>query len=364
VSPAPIKTRRVAWLAAGVLVTSMLGCGSGASGGSSALSVPSGPVAEVGAEVVTGSQLKHWMSLQSTSPVPDAPSFTTCVHEARQSGGSSRKVSLAALTAHCRAGYELLRRRTLSFLISANWLIDQAAAEGRGVSNQAVEQRFKRMLQESYPGGEAEFKQSLVESEQTVADVRFKLRVALAAGRVRDRISASEAPVTTSRIASYFVSHRRQFVAPEERKIAIVERYTKPEAIKARHEIEAGKRIDQLGPLFESWKSTAGVQRIIFQARPHTLVGPVKLPASWSVFEVVHVTPATPETLAKVTGRIRGRLLAAQRTRSLASFVDTWTATWAPKTSCKAGVVVPQCREFKGTRTSQGENPFQLVSAG
>jgi hypothetical protein len=346
---------------------SLIACGGGGNSATAGPSTKLKPVVEVPNEslvtvqgvAIRGSELRHWMGIMSNGLVIDTPSFSACVRFERKAS-DQRHESDEMLLAKCHKDYEALRRRTLRFLIAAQWLLAEAAYDGHSVTISDIDARYDRTLRESYPGGRGELREALEESGQTVADLRFRAAVEVAAERIHRKLTAGESPVTEAQVASYYRAHKDRFLVPEIRSIEIVERYTKAAAIKAKGEIEHGRNIMTLEPLAETFKSDQRGHRLIFTAKPHTLVGPAKLPASWSVFEVVRASPPKYEPLTNVVVRIHEDLSEAERRTSLARFIRALTARWAPRTSCKPGFVVPACSAYRGSRATAVGDPFTL----
>ncbi len=310
---------------------------------------------------ITGPELEHWMSVLGEGAVLDPPTFSRCAAHERESKSTAAKGGQASLLRRCAETYETLRKKALSFLVSVQWLLAQTELEGHPVREQEVQAKLEETQREAYPGGAAEFRESLEQSGQTISDYRLKTAGGLAAERVHRAVVASEVPITAARINGFYVAKMAEFQIPEVRRIAIIERYTKQAAMKAKSAIEHGSTVKSQGPLYESFKSTANIEPIIFSSRPHTLVGPVKLPASWSVFEVTSVVPPSYETPAEARAAITTRLKEEDKALALSRFMTRFANQWSFSTLCIQGFIIPQCFLYGQNRTSAMEDPFKQV---
>lgn len=78
---------------------------------------------------------------------------------------------------------ETMRQHALSFLISSLWLIEQAAAQGLGVSQAEVQRRVQERVH-AHANGASEFREYLQLSGQTMADVMFDAKAEVAAAKL------------------------------------------------------------------------------------------------------------------------------------------------------------------------------------
>lgn len=345
------------------------GCGGADKRGTTPVAAlsPGSLVAHVDQVPITAGMLTHWMTVIAPEEVPDPPNYKSCISAVRASG-KSRPTSETA-RGECELKYRTLQQKALEWLIVAHWFLAESERLGQPVSEQEVTAALAREDREDYPGGQAEFQEFLQQSGQDEADVRLKLASRLAAERVHRHLASSEAPVTEQEIEVYYRHHMASFVIPDLRKIVIVERYKKPQAEKAKREIEHGRSIKTLEPLYETIARYAKVgvpggeaaERAIFQAPLHVLLGPVRLPASWSDFVVTKAIPARLRPLATVRAKIESTLRRQEQKQDLQRFVEEWVARWSTVTTCAKAALVPPCSEYHGPHMPPAEDPFALV---
>jgi foldase protein PrsA len=313
-----------------------------------------GTVVRVGPAAITNADVAHWTKvIAPRHAVPDASIYLSCA--AREKARAPAATS-ATLRSQCERQYQTLRRRALDLLISAQWLIGEAADRGMGVSARDA----ARGLAEKERGlanGAAGLAELLKATAQTRRDVELEIRARLAAARLHEAEAHSERPITQADVASYYREHIRQFRRPERRDFYIVEDLSSEGAARERkREIEHGRDIASFS-LHESLirsshqLSSPAIVRAIFTSRPGHLVGPIAVSSqTYYLIEVNRIIPAHLQRLAQARSSIERRLAGWRRRRALAAFVQAWARKWTARTDCKPGYVVWRCRQYAGRR--------------
>jgi hypothetical protein len=118
-------------------------------------------VACVGPQSITGATYMHWATVvrKSASPSKHGPSTSEVVNE------------------------------VMGFLISSDWVLDEAAALNIDVSESTVRHTFDHTRAEQFPK-QREFRAFLRKSGQTVADLMFRVRLNLTSARIQKRVVA------------------------------------------------------------------------------------------------------------------------------------------------------------------------------
>jgi len=315
-------------------VMGFCGCGGGAH---DSIAVRVGPA------VVTSATVEHWMSAMAGGRVPSDP---------------SRR--------------QALRRQALDFLISSEWLLGEATADGIELPSREVERQFEQKRRTSFPGGAAELHEFLMATGQNISDIMFEAKAELASAKIRQLLARGEPAITQAQVASYFDRHRQGFLIPERRELEIIALKSAADAQTLRREVATGKSFAgiaehqsiELSP--EAYNASRGkdavLARAIHFAPPHVLVGPVRFRGfDYYMFEVLRITPARQQTLAQVQSSIRRQLAGEQQRRTLAAFIRTWRRRWTARTDCHAGYVVPKCRQYKPPSATPPEDPYSLT---
>jgi foldase protein PrsA len=319
-------TPRRPWRAGALAVALALTLGLAACGGSG-----SGAVAvQVGHVKITQAMVAHWVAVMAGGRAPSADS----------------------------PRYRLLRQRVLTYLISSQWLIGEAAQRGIVVSDREVGRRSRQIEEASFSGDNAEVQAFLKATGQRSSDVELQARTQLALTKLLGAVTSQAVPVTPAEVASYYRQHSGRYVIPEERQVKIINRKTAAAAREVKRGGVAGKSFGFAHsetfrtPNEAAAESRRGpLQKAIFSAKPSMLVGPVKDHVDYFVFELERIVPARRELLSEVKSAIARQLTNERRRRALASFDRAWTTKWSALTDCRPGFVVMSCKQYHGRRT-------------
>lgn len=310
------------------------GCG-GSSGG---------VAVRVGQTAITKASLDHW---------------TSVIAGGRRGADSSKRQ------------YGVLHTQALDFLISSQWLIDEAAERGLRVSDQEVEERMDAKRKASFPGGKEEFQEFLKTTGQTSSDIMFEARAELASWKIKRLLTRAEPAITQTQIVEYYGRHRQRFAIAERRDLEMTNRKSAAEAERLKREVESGRSfasIAQHESAERPRKADVGdrkaalesleLGKAIFAAKQNVLTGPVKHYADYFLFKVKHITPTMYRPLSQVQGSIEKQLAVERQRRTLAAFVRAWRAKWTARTDCHAGYVVQKCRQYKASKATAREDPL------
>jgi foldase protein PrsA len=197
--------RAVLLLAAlAALSTGLVGCGG----------IPSDAVAQVNGTAITTAAFDHWMRIALTGTsgedasqavLPEPPDYTACIAamaaNAPKPARGAKAPSHAQLRSQCAREYESLKTETLGYLISADWLIDEAGAQGVAVSDGQVHARLISIARQDFPG-KGSFERFLHSSPYTVSDLLLRIKLELLSERLERKVLARAAKVTHGRSQS------------------------------------------------------------------------------------------------------------------------------------------------------------------
>ncbi len=291
--------------------------------------VPAGAVAIVGAVPIATSSFEHWLAIAARLPARSGPP--------------------------ARTGPPAVRR-TISFLVKAQWLLQEATAEG--VDESMLAGLVAQRIADAQPP-----------KGMTRSDVALQTRLDVIAEALQRRHGTVS--VSTAQVARYYAAHRAEFVNPAVRDTLMVVTRDRASALRARAALASGQRwavvarhwsIDSSVANDGAYAVVEGVQsptlvHAVFAARPGQITGPVRAtPATqptvtdYYLFEVTGERPASPQPLGRVTGQIRQTLAEQERPRALAAFTRAYELRWRSRTLCATGYVVPECRNAGGGR--------------
>jgi hypothetical protein len=291
--------------------------------------VPRGAIAVVGAVPITVADFEHWRATISR----------TQAGHATAPSGSRRTVE-----------------RTVSFLVRAQWLLQESRAEG--VSASALQKAVARRSAQPQRG-------------MTRFDVAFQARLDVIAEALQSRHDHGPASISAGQIAVYYATHRSQFVSPAVRDTRMVVTTDRVSALRARSALEAKQAWSGVARRWSVGSSalnggayavvegvqSAALVRAVFAARPGVLIGPVKArlaaepsTTDYYVFEVTGSHDRSRESLGQVATEIRQKLTEETKERALAAFVAAYELRWRRMTLCARDYLVPECRNYAASK--------------
>ena len=385
------KTSRLLLLPALLVAVALVVAGCGGD------SVPSDSVAKVGSAKITKTEFTHWLTAaakqqaQSTGQapaqvvVPDPPNFTKCA-AAKASAPVPKgvpKPDPKALKAQCSQEYDGLKSQTLQFLISSQWLQQEAAARKITATTAEVQTTFQQQKKQSFPK-EADYQKFLATSGQSETDLLYRVRLSVLTNKLQQNIVKNKGNVTQAQIADYYNKNKQRFAQPETRDLLVVLAANKAKAGAALKQINSGTPWAKVAKQFskdDASKSQGGklpgvtkgqqektFDAAIFSAQKGKVLGPIKTQFGFYVFKVTKITAAKQQTLAQVSSTIKNLLQSQAQQAALNSFVKDFQKRYKAKTNCAKGFIVDQCKNApkKSTNTNpvSGSAPQSAPQGG
>src|SRR3954469_20510259 len=148
--------------------------------------VPTNGVAKIGDTVITKDQFNHWLNAAahgssapgSTVTVPDPPNFAKCIaNQAKQPvPKGAKKPTPAQLKTQCKQQYDALKQQVMQFLVSSEWIQQEAKKQGVKVSDQQVQKQFQDQKKQSFQK-DADYQKFLKNSGMTESDLLFRVKL-------------------------------------------------------------------------------------------------------------------------------------------------------------------------------------------
>ena len=364
--------RLISLLAAGAALPVLVaGCGN---------DVPSGAVAKVDDAVIKKEEFDHWLQAAAqgqqqagTGGVVAAPEppFTECIAAKKKQPlpPGSKKPTDAQLKTQCEQEFESLKQQVMQFLISAEWIQQEADARDIEVTDEEVQKQFEDQKNQSFPN-EKQYQQFLKTSGQTEEDLLFRVKLDVLSTKVRDEIIQGTDEVSDDDIQNYYDENKERFAQPERRDLNVVLTKTEDKANEAKQAIESGQSFKDVAKEFsidEASKSQGGklpavaegqqekaFDDAIFSADKGELTGPVKTQFGWYVFEVDKVTAASQQSLEDAKETIRNLLKSQNEQEALDSFIEDFRNKYKDETQCADDYVVEDCDNADDKQTATG----------
>ena len=369
------KTFRLPLLLAALAIAALVATGCGGT------DVPSDSVAKVGDVKITKEQFQHWFlasvkqQAQSTGQkpdqvvAPDPPNFTKCI-AAKQKQPLPQgvpKPDAKALKAQCKQEYDGIQQQTLQFLITSQWLTQEAARRHITATDKEVRTTFEQQKKQSFPK-QADYQKFLQTSGQTETDLLFRVKLSVLTNKIQQAIVKDKGNVTDAAVQDYYNKNKQRFAQPETRDLQVVLATKKPKADAALKAIKSGTPWPKVAKQYSSDTAsksqggrlpgvTKGQQEktfdaAIFSAPKNKVLGPIKTQFGYYVFRVTKVTPAKQQSLTQVKTTIKNLLQSQQQQKALNDFVKDWQKRSKDMTVCAKGYVVQQCKNAPKPKTN------------
>ena len=358
--------------------------------------VPSNGVAKIGDTVIKKSDFNHWFNAAAkqqaqasggagAAVVPDPPNFTKCVaaRTAQKTPKGVPKPTAASAKTQCKQEYDGLKQQTMQFLISSQWLIQEAEKRDVKATDAEVKKTFEDQKKQSFPK-DKDYQEFLKTSGQTEADLLYRVRLSVLTNSLQQKIVEGKDKVSDKQVSDYYNKNKSRFAQPETRDLEVVLATKKANADKALAALEDGDSFKTVAKQYSTDPAskskggklpgvTKGQQEkafdaAIFSAEKGEIKGPVKTQFGYYVFRVTKVTAAKQQPLSEVSETIKNQLKSQQQQKALNDFVKDFQKNYKDKTNCAQGYVVDQCKNAPKPKTdtnpASGAPPGQTPPQG
>jgi foldase protein PrsA len=368
-----MKSRRsISALGAFFVGIALFVAGCGSSGGG----VPSGSVANVAGNPISTRALNHWMylvvksqSAQSpTQPiiVPNGPpQFTSCIKEAKAGYPQLKKETDAAVRKTCQGVFTQLSTEVMQFFIEGYWYQAYAHKLGITITQAEIDKQLDKEKKAQGIKTNAAFAKFLKQYGYTTSDIDWRTRETLALQKLEAKYNTKVSPAD---IAAYYKAHASTFGTPETRNMRIVLAKTPATAQKALAALKGGQSWKTVAKKYSTDPTTkdnggllenvskgqqdAALSAAAFAAPQGKLVGPVKGSFGYYIVQVIKITPATHQSLAKATPQIKETLSGTKTQNATAQVNKKAKALYGARTICAKYYVIQDCKGYKKPKTT------------
>ncbi len=342
--------------------------------------VPGDAVVQVGGNPITKTAFEHWMTVAAASSaltagekpvIPVPPKYTACIAHLAATAPKPAKGQSAPTTAQlkteCEQQYKSLQSEVLSFLISSQWVLNEAKSLGVKLTDAEVHKEFEKIKNAQFPKA-AEFEKFLQTSGQSVSDLLLRVKLNMLSSKIQKQVVKNKATATEAQITKYYNENKSRFGTPEKRTVRIILTKTEAQAIAAKKEIESGKSFasvaekDSIDPTSKAdggllkevvkGEEEKALDEAIFTAKVSKLGGPVKTPFGYYIYEVVSTIAGSQQSLAQAKSTIKQQLIATNQQKALSTFVKNFKKKWQEQTECRSGYEVADCKGYKAPKTT------------
>jgi len=261
--------------------------------------------------------------------------------------------------------YEEMKEKALGEKIEAVWIRGVAAEKGISVTKAEIAKELKKLKAQAFKT-EKQYEEFLTESHFTEADVNDRVELQMLSEQVQAQVT-EEAPVPSkSEIESYYEAAKAsQFTTPESRDIRVIKNKDKAKVEEAKAALEKDDSIkswEKVAKEFstDTTKSNGGLQSAVseealgeplgpavFEAEQGDLEGPLSEKGTFTIFEVMKVTPEKVQSLDETKSQISAQLAEQGKQQHFAAFARNWSTTWESRTFCAADYTIGRCSNFE-----------------
>jgi foldase protein PrsA len=369
-----LRPRRLISLLVAIAVLALVATGCGKD-------VPSGAVAKIDDTVIKKDDFDHWLGAAAKGQqppgaggevvVPEPPDFTDCIAAKKKQPAppGAPKPTDPQLKTQCEQEYDSLKQQVMQFLISAEWIQQEADARDIEVTDEEVQKQFEDQKKQSFPN-DKDYQEFLKTSGQTEDDLLFRVKLDVLSNKVREKVVEGKGDVSDDEVQDYYDENKERFAQPERRDLAVVLTKNEAKANEARQALESGQSFKAVAKQFsidEASKTQGGklpgvakgqqekaFDDAIFAAEKGELTGPVKTQFGWYVFEVTKVTEATQQSLEEAKETIKNLLKSEGEQKALDDFVKDFREKYKDETQCDDDYVVEDCDNFDDADAATG----------
>ena len=285
--------------------------------------------------------------------------------------------------------YKRLAEAAMQQLINTAWVEGEAEEQGVSVSDRDVQAEIDAIIQqfgcspEEPPEQCDELQRRLKQFKLTLPEVEDQIRTGLLGQELEREITQDAPRPTEAQIEDYYETFKSQFELPETRDVRLVLNPDKAKVEEAQAQLEedsSKKAWRNVAREFstDTSKGQGGLREglteglveeplntEIFDAEEGEIVGPVKTPLGWYVFELINVKPARTQTLEEVQGQLRTQLKQQIDAQARDQFINAYGSRWTARTDCADGFLFERCDNANGENDFAGrQEARQLAREG
>jgi foldase protein PrsA len=258
--------------------------------------------------------------------------------------------------------YEELKETALGEVLDGIWIQGQAEEMGVVVTEKEVADELKKLKKQAFKT-EKQYEEFLKEAHYTQADVEQRVKIQILSEQIQNQVT-EEAPVPTkSEIKDYYEAARAsQYTTPESRDIRVAKNKDKAKVEEAKAALEtddSDKNWEKVAKKYTT-KSTGGLQSAVtegglgepldgevFAASQGEIKGPLSEGGTYTIFEVMKVTPEKVQSLTEAQTQINAQLAEQAKQQNFAAFVQNYGTKWQSRTFCASDFTIARCSNYK-----------------
>lgn len=268
--------------------------------------------------------------------------------------------------------YEELRDKALEQSLNAIWIRGQAAEMGISATPKEVAEELKKLKEKAFKT-EQQYKEFLKEAHFTQADVNKRVEDQMLIEQIQNKVTEAAPVPGKNEIKDYYEAAKSsQFTTPESRDIRVIKNKDKAKVEEAKAALEkddSTKSWEKVAKKYstDTTKSTGGLQSAVtegsgtlqepleaavFAAGQGELEGPLKEGKTYTVFEVMKVTPEKVQSLDETKSQISAQLAEQSKQQHFEAFGRSFSSKWRSRTFCASGYTILICANYEASAHS------------
>ena len=263
--------------------------------------------------------------------------------------------------------YEELKEKALGEVLQSIWIQGKAEEMGISVTQKEVLKELAKLKKQAFKT-EKQYREFLKEAHYTRADVLERVKVQMLSTQIQEKVTEESPQPSKGEIESYYEAAKAsQFTTPESRDIRVIKNKDESKVEAARAALEKDDSVKSWEKVAKKYstdttKTNGGLQSgvseetlgeplgpAVFAAKQGEVEGPLKEEKTYTVFEVMKVTPEKTQSLDEAKAQISTQLAEQKKQQAFAAFVRNWTTLWTSRTFCASGYTIKNCANFKGS---------------
>ena len=262
--------------------------------------------------------------------------------------------------------YEELKKKALEEVFDSIWIQGQAAEMGISLTPAEIAKELAKLKKQAFKT-EKQYKEFLKEAHYTKADVNQRVTLQMLSTKIQEQVTEEAPQPSKGEIENFYEAAKSsQYTTPETRDIRVVKNKDKAKVEAAKAQLEKDDSVKSWAKVAKEYstdttKGSGGLQsaaaegslpepldKAAFAAGQGELEGPLKEPNTYTVFEVMKITPEKVKSLDEVKSEISTQLAEQAKQQTFAAFVRGYGSRWTSRTFCASGFTIERCANFKG----------------
>lgn len=273
--------------------------------------------------------------------------------------------------------YDELAEKVTGELLDAVWIRGQGEEMGFEITQKEIEDELAKLKEQAFKT-EKQYEDFLEESKFTQADIDKRVTLQILSAKIQEAVTEDVPTPSNNEIENFYEAAKAtQFTTPESREIRVIKNKDKAKVEAAKAALEkddSTKNWEKVAKEFSTdpTKSTGGLMPAVSEgqlgepldaavaAAPQgELEGPFEeaQTKTFTVFEVMKITPEKVQTLVEVKPQISAQLAEQAKQAAFTSFIRGYGSRWIARSFCASDYLMGQCANFKGDSRPPEANP-------